>query len=30
MKIVLHQLKFFPPMTLFPPKAKPVFSIALI
>ena len=25
MKIVLPQLKFFPP-TLFPPMAKPVFS----
>ena len=26
MKIVLPELKFFPPMTLFPPMAKPVFS----
>ena len=30
MKIVLPQLKFFPPMTLFPPMAKPVFLVALI
>ena len=30
MKIVLPELKFFPPMTLFPPMAKPVFALALI
>ena len=30
MKIVLPELKFFPPMTLFPPMAKPVLALALI